>query len=105
VLLELAHPITAAMNAARDDEPMVVPAPQPSWICVYRDDSQRWRVQLSFEQFALLSALVDGASLGTAIESVATTDGADVAAMMAGLGDWFRQWMGSGLFSAERLGG
>jgi len=103
-LLELAHPVTGAMNAARDGEAIEVPAPTPTWICVYRDDRQRWRFDLSFEQHGLLAALTDDASLGEAIEAVATSEGADVAAMMGGLGEWFKEWMGSGLFCSVRGG-
>lgn len=103
-LLELAHPITEAMNAARDDEAIVVPAPEPAWICVYRDDDRRWRFELTFEQHGLLAALSQGQSLGEAIEAVATSEGADGAAMMSGLGDWFKDWMGTGLFCSVRRG-
>jgi hypothetical protein len=102
ILLELAHPVTDAMNAARDDRAVVVPEPRPTWLCVYRDDVQRWRFDLGFEQHGLLSELASGATLGEAIETVAALKGADVAAMMSGLGAWFKDWMGSGLFCAVR---
>ena len=92
------------MNAARDDEAIVVPKPATTWICIYRDDDRRWRFELTFEQHGLLAALSRGETLGEAIEAVATSEGADVAAMMSGLGGWFKEWMGTGLFASVRLG-
>ena len=102
-LLELNHSVTEAMNAARDDHAVTASPPEKAWLCVYRNDDSRWRLDLTFEQHALLCALDDGATLGDAIEAVATTEGADVAAMMAGLGGWFEEWMGSGLFCRVSL--
>jgi len=97
-LLQLGHPTSEAMNAVnRGDEPEL-PPPETAWICVYRRGDRRFRFPIGREQHALLSALQAGETMGAAIEATATMDGADVAAMMAGLGGWFADWMASGLF-------
>ncbi len=102
-LFELRHPISAFMNGVMRGDLDGVPEPEPSWVCVYCTLAGRYRIPLSFEQHALLSSLVDGATLGEAIEAAATSEGADVPAMLAGLGGWFRDWTERGLFRAVEL--
>ena len=102
-LLSLQHPVTALMNAARDGEDTELPEPEPAWMCVYRDDAKRWRFPLDREQHCLLAALHRGHTLGAAIGEVAQLDGTDIGALMGSLGEWFREWMGSGLFSSVQL--
>ncbi len=104
-LLTLGHPVTDLMNHARDGSGDAVPSealpgPLPSWMCVHRDDARRWRFPLDRAQFTLLSALVRGASVGEALEEVAGLDEVSLDALLGALGDWFRDWMGSGLFAA-----
>ena len=50
----------------------------------------------------MLSALNDGLCLGEALERAAAAPGVD-AAEFEGLGDWFKQWTGEGMFAALRL--
>lgn len=98
-LLALGHPVREVMNAATTGQAPTLPASRAAWMCVYRDDSRRWRFPLDQSQFVLLSALERGATLGGAITQVAALPGTDVGALLGSLGDWFREWMGSGLFA------
>ncbi len=102
-LFELAHPITEFMNGVMRDEAAPVPEPSPAYVCVYCTLAGRYRIPLSFEQHGILSALLAGSTLGEAIELAATSEGADVPAMLAGLGGWFRDWTERGLFSGVEL--
>lgn len=104
-LFELGHPVSGFMNGVIRGELTEVPAPEPAWVCVYCTERGRFRMPISFEQHGVLSALVGGATLGEAIEAAATAEGADVPAMLAGLGEWFRDWTGRGLFMAVDLVG
>ena len=99
-LLALDHPVTDFMDLARAGEPADIAPPTPSWVLVHRRGTRRFRPPLTHEQFDLLSALVAGGTLGEALEAAADREGADVAAMMAGVGEWLRDFAARGLFTS-----
>jgi hypothetical protein len=101
-LLALDHPVAEFMDAVRADEPWSIAGPSPSWMLVFRQGLRRFRLPLVQEQADLLSALVAGATLGEALESAASAEGADVALMMGSVGEWLQDFASRGIFSAVR---
>ncbi|MCO4769397.1 MAG: putative DNA-binding domain-containing protein [Deltaproteobacteria bacterium] len=102
-LLALSYPVTEVMNAARDQGEVVLPAAAPSWMCVYRDDTARWRFALDRPQFVLLSALARGNSLADALAEVLELADVQPAQLLGDLGGWFERWFGNGLVSAVHI--
>ncbi|MBX3227551.1 MAG: putative DNA-binding domain-containing protein [Labilithrix sp.] len=86
------YPADAYYKAFHADAAPAPPAPEPSWLAVYRAGMKIWRMPLSRGQYALLAPLARGASLEEAFE-VDAGEAADV-------GAWFRQWTAEGFFSA-----
>jgi len=85
------YPVNAYYQAFHNDEEPAVPAAEPSWVAVYRQDMKIWRMNLTQGMYALLAPLARGASLEEAFESD-VGDAADV-------GAWFREWTAEGFFS------
>jgi Putative DNA-binding domain len=102
-LLRFDHPVNAYLQAFRSAPaaaPIALPGPSPSATVVYRSGPTVWRMDLTVPMFDVLSALVAGETLGDALARAETSLG-DIDEQEAGarvLG-WFREWVGSGLFS------
>lgn len=94
-LLAFRHPVDVWYQAWKEGAPIAVPAPQRSWLAVHRRDDRVWRHRLSQPQFAVLSALVDGQPLETALAKAPAT---------APVGTWFTEWGQNGWFTAVRRG-
>ena len=56
------------------------------------------RHELDARQFALLSALAAGETVGAAIERAAAIPGGDLEQFVLDLADWFRDWSANGFF-------
>ncbi len=86
-----------------DEEPAPPqPEPEPSYLLLWRSDYTTWRAPLSAEQFALLSALVEGLTVEQALERCADA-GVDLDVIAANVGEWFQDWTADGLFCDVRL--
>lgn len=94
-LLVSRHPVDRAYQAWKDGAPLVVPAPERSWLLVHRRDDRVWRQRLVPGQFAVLQALFTGAPLATALAK---------APKGAPVGEWFAACTREGWFTALRRG-
>jgi hypothetical protein len=101
-LLSFAHPVSDYWGKRKDDAEPTVPAPQPTWLAVGRCEFVVERHDLSAAQFAVLSAIVGGATLAESLE-IGTTS-APGEAIEPQLGEWFSQWMAAGFFADFTLG-
>lgn len=90
-LFAFRHPVDPFYQAWKEDQPIAVPKPAPSWLLVYRRDDRVWRQRLAKPAHAVLTALAAGQPLGAAIEQAA---GAEQ------VGEWFRDFARDGLFTA-----
>lgn len=97
-LLAPEHPVEPWYRAWRRGQTLAAPAPEPSFVLVYRNAGGLWRLPLSLEQHVLLRALAAGSSLEDALDQAASAPGADPETLASGLSDWFREWGGEGLF-------
>jgi hypothetical protein len=89
-LLAFRHPVDHFYQAWKEDKPIAVPKPAPSWLLVYRRDDRVWRQRLAKPAHAVLTALAAGQPLGQAIERAA---GAEQ------VGEWFQGFARDGLFT------
>jgi len=94
------YPVNAWYRAWREERPREIPAERTTWLAVYRREFRVWRMDLTEEAHAMLSALQAGDSLGVAIERAATLPGADPSALAGSIQEWFQSWSGDGLFAA-----
>jgi len=102
-LFAFEYPVNAWYQAFRDEEPRPVPEREPCWLAVFRQEGRVWRMDLSRTQHALLTALLAGRPLESALAELAGVPEVDMAAIGAELQDWFRTWAAEGLFSRVEL--
>jgi hypothetical protein len=103
-LLSFGFPVNTYFQAFRDDEDPSLPGPAPSATVVYRSGPTVWRMDLTEPMFAVLSALLGGegleASLERAAPGLAHVDEQEAAERVT---SWFREWVGSGLFTGLEI--
>jgi hypothetical protein len=90
-LVETRYPVNDYFQAVRDGRSPSVPAKQPAATAVYRSGWTVWRMGLTPPMLAVLSALVAGEPLATALGHAGDEPPERVMA-------WFREWVQSGLF-------
>ena len=99
-LLRFEYPVNLYFQARREGESPEIPAPGRSAVAVYRSGPTIWRMNLSEPMGELLSALVGGETLSSAVERTAATLSEVSEEVAAGrVMVWFREWVSSGLFS------
>jgi hypothetical protein len=96
-LLTLGHPANDYFQAVRDGHAPAIPAPGASATVVYRSGLTVWRMGLTPPMHRVLTALVAGARLESAL---ALAEGEPPEQVTA----WFREWVSSGLFVAIDVG-
>jgi hypothetical protein len=98
-LLATEHDVLRLYLAFRDDGPLRAPAPERTRIAIYRDERTE-QFALLEAPFRMLQALVDGRSLGEAIElAYPEPTEEDAAELQASLADWTAR----GIFTAVEL--
>ncbi len=102
-LLATRYPVNdyyTALRQADENDDIDKPAPAPSWVAIARRDYVVRRFSLSRPQYALLTALQDGATVGQAIEHAAEhADHLDDSAFAEALQEWFKSWTAEELFA------
>ena len=96
-LLAFKHMVVPNLVAFHDDRPSPSPRPRASWLALYRRDYSVLRLELSRAEHDLLRAIVDGAPLGDALATAATSKSPR---QQAKVFRWFRTWISEGLFTA-----
>jgi hypothetical protein len=97
-VLRSGYPVNPYFQAWRDGREAPLPQPAPSAAVVWRSGPTVWRMDLTAPMHAVLSALLAGDTLGTALERVADS-GDDAQAVAARVMSWFREWVQGGLFA------
>jgi Putative DNA-binding domain len=100
-LLSLRFPVHEYATAVREKQNPDLPEPTPTWLAVSRINYVVRRWTLSPVQFELLAALIDGQTVGTAIERaarLAVEAGDSVDRLADSLRDWFAEWSSAGFF-------
>jgi hypothetical protein len=89
---------TALRELPADADPPEFPAAEQTWLALYRRDFVVRRLALGRAQYELLTALIEGETIGAAIERVADDPASDIDALATQLRDWFRAWTAAGFF-------
>jgi len=104
-LLVSRYPVNAYYTAARHaeegaEEGKDVPIPEPGeeLVAILRRDFVVRRYTLSRPQYALLTALLDGAPVGEALAAAAAASDLDDDGLAVALQAWFRFWTAEGFF-------
>jgi hypothetical protein len=95
-LLAFDHPVSEYWGARKDDEEPTPPQPASTWLAIARREFVVERHELSRAQFAVLKAIVSGATLPQCL-----ADGAEAAPdeeIESQLSGWFAAWMAAGFF-------
>jgi hypothetical protein len=114
-LLEFEHPVNAYYQARRVGEKPEVPAPSKTATAIYRQGLTLWRLDLTPAMTRVLSALLDGETIGEALGRMdpglgrgcredlgpavdAESDGEALAEAERSVMTWFREWVEAGFF-------
>ncbi len=96
-LFAFATPVNAYYGAVMREEKPLVPAPEKSWLAVYRHEDSMWRLDLEEHEYALLTRLFSGEKIGPALEAMQDKITEE------NLQDWFGRWLRNGLLANQRL--
>lgn len=103
-LLEFATPVSRWYTEFRAGRDAAIPPGEPSYLALSRREYVVQRHELSQAQYALLSRLVAGETIGAAINNhLAATDDDDIDQLAASLQNWFSQWAAAGYFLRVEL--
>lgn len=99
-VLSFEHPVNAFFQAFREDAAPARPAPAPTAVAVHRSGLALWRMPLDPSAACLLSDLVAGSSLESAISSLERRAQSDAlrTELLRRLPEWLGAWMQSGFF-------
>jgi len=105
-LMEARFPVHEYVTAVRRDRSPEIPLPAETLLVITRRDFVVRRGTVSRAEFQLLRAILDGNTLGTAIELAAQElpDGSDDE-FAASLSKWFQHWATAGWFLRVELPG
>lgn len=100
ILMEHNHPINDYLTAYHNDQSPTTPAPQPSYMMVYRHEDITWRISLEHGEYILLNTLKNGLPMGEAIEATAEQlNGMNEEEFLEKLQHWFARWVQSGVLA------
>ncbi|HEX4000657.1 MAG TPA: DNA-binding domain-containing protein [Pirellulales bacterium] len=97
-LLAFRFPVNAYYTAMRRGEEPSIPAAAASWLAVTRRDYVVRRHEISEPQFVLLSAIIEGQSIGAAIARMMELPRLDIDSLARDLRTWFHDWAAEGFF-------
>jgi hypothetical protein len=99
-LLALHSPVHEYVRAVRRGDDPPPPPPAETLLAVHRRDFVVRRHALSRTQYDLLTAIVAGESVGSAIASIAEMGESDLSTLASDLQQWFRDWAAEGFFQS-----
>ena len=97
-LVKLRFPLNKYFTALAKEQDHPLPVAGESYLAVTRRDYQVRRLELSADQFRLLSAFGAGATLGDSIAQCATESTLTDDELAAQLKNWFQFWTAAGFF-------
>lgn len=100
-LLRFEYPVNGYYQAALElDDVGVHPSPSPSATLVYRKDVKVWRMDLTPAMARILSPILSGEPIGSALEAIASSVAKpeELAELVQNVGAWFREWAHAGIF-------
>ena len=95
------YPVNAYYRAMKEDELPDEPAPEKSFLAVFRHEDVVWRMDLGEDEYHLLVTLFSGLPIGEALEKMQQERNISEEVLMTNLSEWFARWMRNGLLSAD----
>ena len=96
-VLSFKYSLIPHLVAYHEDRPSPSPRRRATWVAIYRRDYSVLRLELSRAEYELLSGLVEGVPLGSALETAAAAQ--KTARQQQKIFRWFQTWIAEGLFS------
>ena len=93
-LMSFEYQVNAYYQAVMDEDESPVPCHAPEYLAVFRHEDVVWRMALEPTEFALLSELFGGATIG---EALADRDDTESQAITS----YFAKWMRNGLLASQ----
>ncbi len=103
-LLTLRYPVHEYISAVRHKADAVIPDPAPTYLVITRREYVVRRQAVFSAEYDMLSALLAGDSVGSAIDCAASRPGVNLGVLAENLQTWFRHWGAAGFFRAIQLG-
>ncbi|MBS0266051.1 MAG: putative DNA-binding domain-containing protein [Planctomycetes bacterium] len=97
-LLALSFPLNEFFTATARGTAIALPQAADSYLAITRRDYRVQRFVLSREQYLLLEALQEGASLGSALDCATRESSLTDDELAVRLQEWFHQWTAAGFF-------
>ena len=91
-------PVHEYATAVRNEHVPEVPAPQSTQLAITRREFIVRRVTLAKLEFIVLSALLEGKSVGEALESAFANETGSIDELASNVRLWFRNWSAAGYF-------
>ena len=98
-LFSFSYPVNAYYIAMKEDESPTPPAPQKSFIAVFRHEDVVWRMDLAENEYHLLYKLFAGIPIGVALNTLQTELDVPEDELSSQLSAWFSRWMRNGLLA------
>lgn len=99
-LLALRFPVHEYVTAVRHGRETTLPLPEPTYLAVTRREYVVRRTTVSRSEFALLSKLIQGATIRAAIECAAANSEVELDQLELRIRQWFHSWGAAGYFRA-----
>lgn len=98
-LFAFSYPINRYYLAVMDEETPSPPAPETTFLAVFRHEDVMWRMDLGKNEYHLLQKLFAGVPIGKALESLQQALALPENELSAQLSEWFSRWMRNGLLA------
>ena len=95
------YPVNAYYKAVKEEENPALPAPQKSYVAVFRHDDVVWRMDLQEHEYHLLLHLFSGLTIGAALEKAQQELALNDEELPNQLFSWFSRWIRNGLLAAN----
>jgi hypothetical protein len=93
------YPVNHYYLAMKRDEAPPPPAPEKSFLAVFRHEDTVWRMDLDANEYHLLAKLFTGMPIGQALETLHAELALPEDTLAAHLSEWFSRWMRNGLLA------
>jgi uncharacterized protein (UPF0276 family) len=97
-LFAFEYPVNAYCKAVKEETPLPAITQQSSFLTVFRHEDVVWRMDLEMQEYAILSALFAGSTVGEALGALDESAAANIS-------DYFSRWMRNGLLAAPECMG
>jgi len=97
-LVRFRYPVNEFFTAIRRNEKPPIPEPEPSRLAISRRDFRVLRYPLEPAQYELLQAVLEGKSVGAAVERAAALSPLDDPRLAVAIREWFHFWTAEGFF-------